>query len=47
MDVEQDSVEGGRKREGGMKIVFVRRRLFLSIEQLQVMAEGVFLATAF
>ena len=47
MEVEQDSVEGGRKREGGMKIVFVRRRLFLSIEQLLVVAEGVFLATAF
>lgn len=30
-----------------MKIVFVRRRLFLSIEQLQAAAEGVFLATAF
>ena len=25
-----------------MKIVFVRRRLFLSIEQLQAAAEGVF-----
>ena len=36
-----------RYREGGMKIVFVRRRLFLSIEQLQAAAEGVFLATAF
>ena len=31
-----------RYREGGMKIVFVRRRLFLSIEQLQAAAEGVF-----
>ena len=36
-----------RYREEGMKIVFVRRRLFLSIEQLQAAAEGVFLATAF
>ena len=31
-----------RYREGGMKIVFVRRRLFLSIEQLQAAAEGIF-----
>ena len=30
-----------RYREGDMKIVFVRRRLFLSIEQLQAAAEGV------
>ena len=45
--VEEDSLKGGRKREGGMKIVFVRRCLFLSIEQLQAVPEGVFLATAF
>ena len=45
--VEENSVVSGRKREGGMKIVFVRRCLFLSIEQLQAAAEGVFLATAF
>ena len=30
-----------------MKIVFVRGRLFLSIEQLQAAAEDVFLETAF
>ena len=45
--VEENSVVGGRKREGDMKIVFVRRCLFLSIEQLQAAPEGVFLATAF
>ena len=28
-------MEGDRKREGGVKIVFVRRHLFLSIMQLQ------------
>ena len=40
--VEENSVVSGRRREGGMKIVFVRRHLFLSIEQLQAAAEGVF-----
>ena len=40
-------MEGDRKSEGGVKIVFVRRHLFLSIMQLQASAEGVFLATAF